>query len=208
MRRRGHHPGVPHRLIRVKHGLLTRGKRHLGPQPLGTLAAAIPHRAGHPLTRLGLPGAPDPWLRRLRRGNVGHGVGVHLKPSQHDVLSAPDGLDRPMVRSGRTAGEEKAQAPLEADPHRATNAAPRTPIHQQALHQSPWVIREAIWLQACDQLASAVLTWMVLLAVVHVTIALRLRRSTPWAPIPDDHGVLLTSPPLVRVFGQQSHGIF
>jgi hypothetical protein len=109
-----------------------------------------------------------------------------------------------MVRQRLTAGDEKAQEPLESDTHSATHATQRNPLHQQALNQSPRVIREEMMLlKAFDKLAPAVLTSMVLLPVVNVTISLILRRSTPWARLPDDQGFLLTSPPLVSVVGQQ-----
>ena len=38
---------------------------------------------------------------------------------------------------------------------------------------------------------------------MNVTISVILQRSTLWAHRSDDHGFLLTSPPLVSGFGQQ-----
>jgi hypothetical protein len=127
---RRHDTFVHHLLIRVQHGVLALCSRNLGPQALGTLAAAIPAMEGHHLTRLGIHGDPDPLRVRLLVDKTGHFIRFHLQALDHDVLMAHDGLDIHMVRSGLKAGDEKAQEPLESDTHRATNATPGNPLHQ------------------------------------------------------------------------------
>jgi hypothetical protein len=55
---------------------------------------------------------------------------------------------------------------------------------------------------ACDELATTGLALMMLFAVVNVTIFLILGRLTPWTPVSDNHGLLLTSNLFACVFGQ------
>ena len=89
-----------------------------------------------------------------------------------------DGLHVEMIRQCLNALDETTRQPFELDPHSAADASSRNPLHQQALNQSPRVIRDEILLKAFDKFASAVLTLMVLLTVVNVTISLILRRSS------------------------------
>ena len=77
-----------------------------------------------------------------------------------------------MIRQGLKALDEKPQEPLECDPHRATNAAQRNPLHQQAFDERSRVLRDEVLFEALDKLAPTVVAVMVLFAVVNVTIFL------------------------------------
>jgi hypothetical protein len=89
---------VHHILIRMKRGMLAICSRNLGPQSLGTLAAAITYMEGNHLTCLGLHGDPDPLLVGLLVDEAGYFIRFHLQALDHDVLLAHDGLDIQMVR--------------------------------------------------------------------------------------------------------------
>jgi uncharacterized protein len=60
-------------------------------------------------------------------------------------------------------------------------------------------------LAALDELASTTVAVMILFPVVNVPIFLVLRGLASRAYVSDDHGLLLTSTGLIRVFGQQYH---
>ena len=77
-----------------------------------------------------------------------------------------------MIRQGLKALDQKAQEPLECDTHRATNAAQRNPLHQQAFDERTLVLRDEVLLEAVDKLAATVVALMVLFAVVNVAIFL------------------------------------
>jgi hypothetical protein len=77
-----------------------------------------------------------------------------------------------MIGQGFKTVDNKAQEPLEFDPHGTTNAAQRQALQQQALDQSSGVIRDEVLLKAIDKLTSTVLALMVLFAVVDVAVFL------------------------------------
>ena len=80
----------------------------------------------------------------------------------------------------------------------------RYPFHQQTFDQSSCVLRDEVWFEAIDKLASTLFALIILLAVVNVTVFLVLGGLTPWADISDDHGLLLTSAGWVRVLVNNS----
>jgi len=90
------------------------------------------------------------------------------------VLTA-DGVDMPMIRQCLQALDQKTQEPLELDTHRTTNAPSRNPFHQHAFDETTLFIRDEVLLEALDELAATVVAWMILFAVVNVTIFLILR---------------------------------
>ena len=66
-------------------------------------------------------------------------------------------------------------------------------FEQQALNEATRFIRDEVLLQAIDKLTAAVLTLVVLFAVVHVTIFLVLGGFAPRTDVSDDHGFGFTS---------------
>lgn len=83
------HPCVYYRLIGVQRGVLPVGLRNLGPQALGTPAAAIPHVQGHYLAAPGIHGEPHPLFVRLLLHKAGHCVGFHVESLHHHERSIP-----------------------------------------------------------------------------------------------------------------------
>jgi hypothetical protein len=124
------------------------------------------------LAALGIQGDSPPGLVRFRLHQAGHFIRCALKALSQRILLTGNGWD--MQRSGQCLKtlDEKAQSPRECDTHRTTNAAQRNPLHQQAFNQRSGVIREEILLKALDELTSAVVALMVLLAVMNVLIYL------------------------------------
>jgi hypothetical protein len=120
---RGHHLFIHHILIRVKRGVLTVGLRNLGPQVLGTRVAAIAHVQGHDLAGLGIHGDPHPLLVRFLLHKAGQFIAFHCKSLDQYIVLTGNRLDRQMIRQSCKALDEKAQEPLEGDPHGATNTS-------------------------------------------------------------------------------------
>jgi len=110
-----------------------------------------------------------------------------------------------MIRQGLEALDQKTQEPLEGDAHRTTDAAQRNPLYEQAFDETTLVLRNKVLLAALDELASTTVAVMILFPVVNVPIFLVLRGLASRAYVSDDHGLLLTSTGLIRVFGQQYH---
>ena len=119
----GNHPFVYHVLIGVKRGVLPLRFRNLRPESLGTLAAAITHVKGNHLASCGIHGDPNSLLVGLLLYKAGHFIRFHLKASNHDIAVTGDGLDVEMIRQCLNALDQKAQEPLEFNPHGATNAS-------------------------------------------------------------------------------------
>jgi hypothetical protein len=87
---------------------------------------------------------------------------------------AGERLDVKMVRQGFKALHQKAQESLECDTHRATDAAQRYPLHQQASDQRSGVIRDEVLCEAIDKLACTIFALIILLAIVDVPVFLEL----------------------------------
>jgi hypothetical protein len=155
------------------------------------------------LAALGIHGEPNPPLVRLVLHKTGHFVGLHLKTLNHDAVRTAYRLDMQMIRQGLEALDQKTQEPLEVDPHRATDAAQRDPLDQQAFDQPPCVNRDEVLFEAVDKLTAAVVALMVLFAVVDVAIFLVFGRLAPRTHVSDDHRCLLTSAGVGSVLGQQ-----
>jgi hypothetical protein len=98
-----------------------------------------------------------------------------------------------MIRQRLKALDQKAHQPLECDTYRATDTAPREPLHPQACDESASVLRDKVLFDAVDKLTPTVVALMVLFAVVKVTVFLVLGGLTPRADVLDDPGLLLTS---------------
>ena len=93
-----------------------------------------------------------------------------------------------MIRQRLKALDQKTQEPLEGNPHRATDAAQRYPLHQQAFDERPLVLRDKVLFEALDELASTVVAVMILFPVVNVPVFLILGGLALWTHISDDHG--------------------
>jgi hypothetical protein len=98
-----------------------------------------------------------------------------------------------MIRQCLEALDENTQHPRELDPHRAPHAAQGNPLHQQAFDERTPFIRDEVWLEALDELASTVVAVMVLCAAVDVARCLVLGRPTPRTHVSEPHGLPLTS---------------
>src|SRR5262245_48241577 len=98
-----------------------------------------------------------------------------------------------MIRQGLEALGEKTQEPLESDAYRTTDAAQRETFQQQAFDERRLVLRDEVLFKTVDKLPSAVVTVMILFAIVNMAIFLKLGGLAPWTDVSDDHGVLLTS---------------
>jgi hypothetical protein len=207
MRHRRHHPFRPYILIGVTHGVLTVDVRHLRPQPLGTLAAALPHLKRHHVAARGIHSDPDPRLVGLLVDNAGHVIRFHRRAWDHNVRRPAHGLDVKMVRQGGHPWHQPPQSPRARDTHGATDGTPRDPFHQPAFEQPSGVLRDEVVCEAVDTLMTAGLALMGLCAVVEVAIVLVRGRLTPWTHVSDDHRLLLTATGVGSGFGQQSHGI-
>ena len=75
------------------------------------------------------------------------------------------------------------------------------PFHQQAFDERPLFLRDKVWLEALDELASTVVAVVILLPVVNVPIFLILGGLALRTHISDDHDLLLTSTGGIIVFG-------
>jgi hypothetical protein len=206
MRHRRHHPFRPHLRIGVTHGVLTGGVRHLRPQPLGTLAAALPHLKRHHMAACGLHGDPDPRLVGRLVDNAGPVIRFHLWACDHDVRRPAHGLDAQVVGQGGHPWHQPSQSPLAGDTHGATDGTHRSP-YQHAFEPPSGAPRDEVLCEAVDTLMTAGMALMGRCAVVEVAIVLRRGRLTPWTPVADAHRLLLTTAGVGRVVGQQEPGI-
>ena len=98
-----------------------------------------------------------------------------------------------MIGQRLKAGDEKAQKPLKPNPHSATNATQRNPLHKQALNQRTLPGANQVLGQVLDKLTSARFTLMILFAIVNVAILLESLRSTRWTHVSHVHDALSTS---------------
>jgi hypothetical protein len=143
---------------------------------------------GNHLAARGVHGNPSPLLVRLLLHKTGHFVGFYLQALDHDVLRTTHGLDMQMIRQSLEALDQEAQEPLEFHTYRATDAAQRYPLHQQAFAQRSGVLRDKVRLETLDKLTPTVLALVILLAIVDVPVFLVLGRLTLWADVSNDHG--------------------
>jgi hypothetical protein len=134
---------------------------------------------------------------------AGHFIRFRRKLLNHHVTVTGNRLDMEMIRQCLKALDQETSEPLEVDPHRATEAAQRDPLDQQAFDQRSCVSRYEGWCEAVDKLTAAVMALMVLFTVVNVAIFLVLGRLTPRTHLSGDHRCLLTSAGMGSVFGQQ-----
>jgi hypothetical protein len=77
-----------------------------------------------------------------------------------------------MIRQRLEALDQETQEPLALDTHRATDAAQREPLHQQAFDERPCVLRDEVLFETVDKLPSTLLALMILFAVVNATVSL------------------------------------
>ena len=105
----GNHAFVHHILVRIKRRLLTVCLGNLGPQLLGTLAAAITDVKRNDLSRFDIHCQPNPLLVLLLLDKARHFVGFHLTPLNHHILRTAHGLHVKMIRQSINALHEKAQ---------------------------------------------------------------------------------------------------
>jgi hypothetical protein len=134
-------------------------------------------------------GQSDPLFVGLLLHKAAHVTRFHLQTANHHVTMTGDGLDVEMIRQGLNALNQKAQEPLECDPHGATDTASRNPLHQQAFDERTLFIWDKVLREAPDELASTVVTVMILCVGVDVPIFLILGRLTPlksitWIALP------------------------
>ena len=110
-----------HLLVRIKRRLLTVCLGNLGPQLLGTLAAAITDVKRNDLSRFDIHCQPNLLLVLLLLDKARHLVGFDLQTLNHDIVVARDRLDIAMIRQRLKAIDDKAQEPLEPYPHRTAD---------------------------------------------------------------------------------------
>ena len=91
----------------LERGVLTIGFRHLRPQSLGTLTAAITPVKRNDLARLGIHGDPAPLLVCFLLHKAGYLVRFHFQALNHHVLCAGDRLDMEMIQQGLKALDQK-----------------------------------------------------------------------------------------------------